>query len=166
MEHILRNAIDHGIEPADQRAAAGKDVYGRISINLKRDGSYMLLTITDDGQGIDFQAVSKQALEKGLITSEVLEQYTEEEFSELLFLPGFSTAKSVTQISGRGIGMDVVRQTIREMGGSINLRSQPGRGTQFELSIPFTLSVNRALMVHIGEDTYALPLLHLRLWFG
>ncbi len=158
IEHILRNSIDHGIENAEGRSRAHKPPIGRITFNLHREGSYMVLTITDDGAGIDFEAVRRRAVDRGLIGEAESTALSREEVAEFLFMPGFSTAQAVTQISGRGVGMDVVKSTIREMGGSINLSSELGKGTRFQLSIPFTTSVNRALMVHCGEDLYALPL--------
>ena len=158
IEHILRNAIDHGIESAEHRANANKPESGRITANVHRDGSYMVLTLADDGAGVDFEAVRKRAVERGVVDEERARTMNRDELAEILFTPGFSTTATATQISGRGVGMDVVRSTIREMGGNVTVRSEPGRGAEFSLSIPFTLSVNRALMIHIGDDTYALPL--------
>ena len=158
IEHILRNAIDHGIEDSEGRKNAGKPRSGRITVNLHRDSSYMVLTLTDDGAGIDFEAVRKRAVDQGLIDEVRARALSQEELAEFLFTTGFSTTGSVTHISGRGVGMDVVRSVIGEMGGSVTVRSEKGRGSEFRLSIPFTLSVNRALMVHVGDDTYALPL--------
>lgn len=158
IEHILRNSIDHGIENSEGRQRSHKPEIGRITFNLHREGSYMVLTISDDGAGIDFEVVRRRAIERGLVSEADSSSLTKEEIAEFLFMPGFSTAQTVTQISGRGVGMDVVKATIREMGGSVSVRSELGRGTQFQLSIPFTTSINRALMVHCGEDLYALPL--------
>lgn len=158
LEHILRNAIDHGIEDDAGRKAASKPKSGRITINLRRDGSYMVLTVTDDGAGINYSAIRDRAIKRGLVAANEADHLSHEELIEFLFDAGFSTAETLTQISGRGVGMDVVRSTLREMGGNVTLRSERGRGSEFSLSIPFTLSVNRALMIHIGEDTYALPL--------
>ena len=158
IEHILRNAIDHGIEDSEGRKNAGKPPSGRITVNLHRDSSYMVLTLTDDGAGIDFEAVRKQAVDQGLIDEVRVRALSQEELAAFLFTTGFSTTGSVTHISGRGVGMDVVRAVIGEMGGSVTVHSEKGRGSEFRLSIPFTLSVNRALMVHVGDDTYALPL--------
>jgi len=158
IEHILRNSIDHGIENSEGRQQSHKPEIGRITFNLHREGSYMVLTISDDGVGIDFEVVRRRAIERGLVSEADSSSLTKEEIAEFLFMPGFSTAQTVTQISGRGVGMDVVKATIREMGGSIGVSSELGQGTQFQLSIPFTTSINRALMVHCGEDLYALPL--------
>ena len=158
IEHILRNSIDHGIEDAEGRQKSHKPEVGRITFNLHREGSYMVLTIADDGAGIDFEVVRRRAVDRGLVSEADSTGLSKNEIAEFLFMPGFSTAQTVTQISGRGVGMDVVKATIREMGGSVSVSSELGRGTQFQLSIPFTTSVNRALMVHCGEDLYALPL--------
>ena len=158
LEHLLRNAIGHGIEDAAGRAAAGKPAVGQISLDLQRAGSTLILTIADDGTGLDFAKVRERALQRGLLTAESAESSSEEELAELLFVPGFSTATSVTQISGRGVGMDVVKSTLEEMGGSVRLTSTAGRGTQVQLTIPLTRSAGRALMVRIGEALYALPL--------
>ncbi len=158
IEHILRNAIDHGIEDAAGRAAAGKRKTGRITLNLHRQGSHMVLVLEDDGAGIDYEAIRTRAVSEGLADTRSVTAMTEDQLTELLLTPGFSTAETLTQISGRGIGMDVVRSTIGNMGGNLKVSSVAGRGSRFELSLPFTTLVNRALMVHIGEDTYALPL--------
>lgn len=158
IEHILRNSIDHGIEDAGARKRLHKPEVGRITFNLHREGSYMVLTITDDGSGIDFEAVRRRAVDRGLVDEAQSTALNKNEIAEFLFMPGFSTAQTVTQISGRGVGMDVVKSTIQEMGGSVSVSSELGKGTRFQLSIPFTTSVNRALMVHCGEDLYALPL--------
>ena len=158
IEHILRNSIDHGIEDAEGRQRSHKPDVGRITFNLHREGSYMVLTIADDGAGIDFEVVRRRAVDRGLVSEADSTSLSRGEIAKFLFMPGFSTAQTVTQISGRGVGMDVVKATIREMGGSVSVSSELGRGTQFQLSIPFTTSVNRALMVHCGEDLYALPL--------
>lgn len=158
IEHILRNSIDHGIEDSKVRKRLHKPEVGRITFNLHREGSYMVLTITDDGSGIDFEAVRRRAVDRGLIDEAQSTALNKNEIAEFLFMPGFSTAQTVTQISGRGVGMDVVKSTIQEMGGSVSVSSELGKGTRFQISIPFTTSVNRALMVHCGEDLYALPL--------
>lgn len=158
LEHIIRNSIDHGIEDASTREAAGKDRRGHIYLNIRREGSYTVMRVADDGGGINLDAVRSRAVKNGLIEESASYSLGKESLLEFLFTPGFSTASSVTQISGRGVGMDVVRSTLRDMGGNIHIETEEGKGTAFELSIPFTLSVNRALMVQSGEDTYALPM--------
>ena len=158
LEHILRNSIDHGIEPPQGRSSAGKDALGHIYLTIRREGSYTIIRVADDGAGINLDAVKSRAVKNGLIEESEISSMTKEALLELLFTPGFSTASSVTQISGRGVGMDVVRSTLRDMGGNIQIETEEGKGTAFEMSIPFTLSVNRALMVYSGDDTYALPM--------
>ena len=158
LEHVLRNAIDHGIEPEDDRAKTGKDAIGRIGIEVQRDGAQVVIKIADDGQGIDLEKVKQIAIDKGLISSAQANSMQEAEIADLIFIPGFSTAGSLTQISGRGVGMDIVRSTISQLGGTVDVGSKTGIGSTFFLRIPFTLSVNRALMVSIGDNHYALPL--------
>lgn len=158
LEHILRNAIDHGIESEADREAAGKDITGTIGLDVKRDGAHMVMRISDDGKGVDVEAVRRKAIENGLVNESKVESMDEKSLLDLIFAPGFSTARALTQISGRGVGMDVVRSKVRELGGSVEIESEAGKGTTFKLYLPFTLSVNRALMVRISEDIYALPL--------
>jgi len=156
LEHVLRNAIDHGIEPADERISAGKPVAGAISMTINREGSDVVLRISDDGRGVDKAVVAKKALEKGLLDAE--RDLSDDDLATILFSPGFSTASSVTQISGRGVGMDVVKSEIQELGGSVELQSTPGKGTTFVFRLPFTMSMNRALLVSAGGETIAVPL--------
>ena len=158
LEHILRNSIDHGIENTSTREAAGKDKRGHIYLNVRREGSYTVMRVADDGGGVDLDAVRARAVKNGLVDEAESYSLGKDSLLEFLFTPGFSTASTVTQISGRGVGMDVVRSTLRDMGGNIQIETEEGKGTAFELSIPFTLSVNRALMVRSGEDIYALPM--------
>ncbi|WP_119395889.1 response regulator [Salinibius halmophilus] len=156
LEHMLRNAIDHGIELPSNRAAQGKPEMGTITIEIAREGGDVVLNISDDGQGINTDAIRRKGIERGMIEADA--ELTQEELLQLLMTAGFSTAESVTQISGRGVGLDVVASEIRQLGGSVELYSEPQIGTNFLLRIPFTVSVNRALMVGIGEELYALPL--------
>jgi len=156
LEHMLRNAVDHGIETAEGRQSAGKDNTGRINLELGREGGEVVITLSDDGKGIDTDAVRKKAIERGLITEDA--QLSEQEIQQFIFHAGFSTAAAVTQISGRGVGMDVVASEIKQMGGSVTIDSHKGQGTRFIIRLPFTLAMNRALMVKAGEDSYAIPL--------
>ncbi|MDG1908367.1 MAG: Hpt domain-containing protein [Pseudomonadales bacterium] len=156
LEHMLRNAVDHGIEPQSDRIAANKSETGRISLRLSREGGHVVLTVSDDGGGIDVDAVKKKALERGLISS--VEQVSDQEAMQFIVGAGFSTAQKLTQISGRGVGMDVVNSEIKQLGGSLYIDSTLGVGTEFSIRIPFTVSINRALMVVIQEETYAVPL--------
>ncbi|WP_422441994.1 MULTISPECIES: Hpt domain-containing protein [unclassified Endozoicomonas] len=157
LEHLLRNAIDHGIEASvKDRLTLGKPETGNLTLAIARDGADIVIELADDGRGINLRAVHAKALEKHLITPE--DELTDQEIAQLILEPGFSTAESVTQISGRGVGLDVVNTEIRQMGGSIQIDSEPGKGTSFKLRLPFTLSVNRALMVQVADNLYALPM--------
>ncbi|WP_320819666.1 Hpt domain-containing protein [Thalassolituus sp.] len=156
LEHMVRNAVDHGIEHTEQRLQSGKDAQGSIELDIRRDGGDVVLTMRDDGKGINLEAVRRKAIERGMTTPDA--RLTEEEVMQFILQPGFSTAEVVTQISGRGVGMDVVSSEIKQMGGSVEIRSNPGIGTEFEVRLPFTVSVNRALMVRVGDDLYAVPL--------
>ena len=156
LEHMLRNAIDHGIESAEVRRAAGKPADGTIRLELSREGADILLALSDDGAGVNLEAVRNKAIERGLISVDSV--LTEQEMTQFILHAGFSTTANVTQISGRGVGMDVVGSEIKQIGGSITIDSLQGRGTRFNIRLPFTVSVNRALMVMAGEDSYAIPL--------
>ena len=156
LEHMLRNAVDHGIESGEARRAAGKPEQGTIRLNLGREGGDIVLTLSDDGGGIRLEAVKRKAIERGLMdTDSDLSDY---EILQFILEAGFSTAEKVTQISGRGVGMDVVHSEVKQLGGSMSIESLPGSGTTFTIRLPFTVSVNRALMVLSGEDLYAIPL--------
>jgi chemosensory pili system protein ChpA (sensor histidine kinase/response regulator) len=156
LEHMLRNAVDHGIEATEVRRGFGKPAKGRVDLRLSREAGDVVIEIVDDGAGIDVESVRAKAIERGLMTTDA--RLRDEEVLQFVLAPGFSTAKSVTQISGRGVGMDVVHSAVKQLGGSIAITSIPGKGTRFSVRLPFTVSVNRALMVTIGEDQYAVPL--------
>ncbi|MGK0499392.1 MAG: chemosensory pili system protein ChpA (sensor histidine kinase/response regulator) [Oceanicoccus sp.] len=156
LEHMLRNAVDHGIESADQRREAGKSSKGSVTLDLAREGGEIVLTLTDDGAGINLEAVKKKALERGLIEPGV--EISDREIMQFILQSGFSTAAEITQISGRGVGMDVVHSEIKQLGGSMDIDSAQGKGSKFTVRLPFTVSVNRALMVSVGGDSYAIPL--------
>lgn len=156
LEHMLRNAVDHGIEPPAERLDKGKPEFGRILLSLAREGSDILLRLADDGRGISLDKVRKKAVERGLMAEH--SQLSDHEVMQFILQAGFSTAESVTQISGRGVGMDVVAAEIKQLGGSMTIESRSGVGSQFTVRLPFTVSVNRALMVTLGKDTYAIPL--------
>ncbi|GAB3112972.1 response regulator [Aestuariicella hydrocarbonica] len=156
LEHMLRNAVDHGIESPQQRMAAGKPESGRIVLTLGREGGDVILRLIDDGRGINLERVRAKAIERGLMSAEA--KLTDREIMQFILHAGFSTAESVTQISGRGVGMDVVHSEIKQLGGAVSINSRWGEGTEFTVRLPFTVSVNRALMVRIGDDRYAVPL--------
>ena len=156
LEHMLRNALDHGIESTEDRRKAGKPEAGTIRLSLSREGGDVVLKMSDDGAGINDQRVLEKALSLGLVKQSA--KPTRHEILQFIMMPGFSTAQKVTQISGRGVGMDVVASEIKQMGGAIAIDSVLGEGTEFTIRLPFTVSVNRALMVNTGEDFYAIPL--------
>ncbi|HEX5361071.1 MAG TPA: Hpt domain-containing protein [Fluviicoccus sp.] len=156
LEHMLRNAVDHGMESPEDRAKAGKEMMGRITLTLSREGGEVVLTLSDDGRGINTDAVRKKAIERGLLSPDT--DISEKELLQFIFHAGLSTASQVTQVSGRGVGMDVVQSEIKQLGGVIIINSTRGQGSTFTLRLPFTVAVSRALMVRIGEDVYAIPL--------
>ncbi|MDU9407245.1 Hpt domain-containing protein [Pseudomonas sp. zfem001] len=156
LEHMLRNAVDHGIELSDVRRAAGKSETGTIRLNLGREGGDIVLTLDDDGGGIRLEAVRRKAIERGLMDAD--SDLSDHEILQFILEAGFSTAEKVTQISGRGVGMDVVHSEVKQLGGAMSIDSTLGQGTRFTIRLPFTVSVNRALMVYSGEDLYAIPL--------
>ena len=157
LTHLLRNAIDHGIEPAAERAAAGKPETGSITVEAGHRAGMLVLTVSDDGRGIDPKRLREKIVEKGLTTTAVAQALAEAELFEFLFLPGFSTAGAATEFSGRGVGLDVVQTMVREVGGSVRIASAPGTGTRFHLKLPLTLSVVRAVLVDIAGEPYAFP---------
>ena len=156
LEHMLRNAVDHGIEMPDERIAAGKNPNGRILLTLGREGGDVILRLIDDGRGINLKRVREKAVERGLMSADA--QLADQDIIQFILHAGFSTAEKVTQISGRGVGMDVVHSEIKQLGGAMFIDSNWGNGTEFTIRLPFTVSVNRALMVQIGDDLYAIPL--------
>ena len=156
LEHMLRNAVDHGIETKSERAKTSKSALGSVELSISREGGDVLVILKDDGHGIDIDAVREKAIERGLMTAD--SKLTDLEIMQFILHAGFSTAQAVTQISGRGVGMDVVNSEIKQMGGTLFINSIPGQGTEFQVRLPFTVSVNRALMVRVGDDLYAVPL--------
>jgi chemosensory pili system protein ChpA (sensor histidine kinase/response regulator) len=156
LEHMIRNSIDHGIESAEERANAGKPEVGAISIGLIREGGDILIQLSDDGRGLNVDSIRQRAIQVGLMSEG--SDLSDQEIIQFIFQPGFSTTEEVTHVSGRGVGMDVVNSQVRELGGYVQIVTRKGEGTQFSIRLPFTVSVNRALMIDIGEDRYALPL--------
>ncbi|MCE5248710.1 hybrid sensor histidine kinase/response regulator [bacterium] len=158
LTHILRNAVDHGIETPDVRAAAGKKPEGTLRIEARHMFGMLNIIIQDDGMGIDPEKLRKKVVRDGHVSDEMAKNLTRDELFEFLFLPGFTTHEKVTEVSGRGIGLDVVLSMLHSVSGSIRIESEPGRGTTFHLHLPITLSVVRALLMDIAGETYALPL--------
>jgi chemosensory pili system protein ChpA (sensor histidine kinase/response regulator) len=155
-EHMMRNAIVHGIESSEARQAAGKPASGRITIRLHREGAEMIIDVADDGAGLDVESIRSKAFEKGLLKSD--SKVTDDGIMQLILTPGFSTAEKVTQTAGRGVGMDVVANEIKQLGGSLQISSVTGQGTNFTIRLPFTLAITQALIVRTGDEVYALPL--------
>jgi len=154
--HLIRNSMDHGIEPPQARVEAGKRPVATIHLSAKHSGASVLIGVSDDGGGIDAEAVRRRAVQKGLVAADA--QLSEAETFALLFQPGFSTAKQVTDISGRGVGMDVVRQSVESLRGTIDVASRPGAGTSVTLRLPLTLAIIDGLLVAVGEACFVLPL--------
>jgi two-component system chemotaxis sensor kinase CheA len=156
--HILRNSADHGVEPPDQRAEAGKPETGTIRLIAEHQGSHVRIAIEDDGRGIDRAVIGRKAVDKGLASEDQIAAMSDDEVLQFIFAPGFSTASEVSDLSGRGVGMDVVRTNVRRMNGSIGVQSTPGRGSTIEILIPLTIAIMPALEVEVGAERYCLPL--------
>ena len=158
LNHLLRNAIDHGIELPEDRLTAGKPEVGNLRLGAAHRSGMLMITISDDGQGIDLDKLREKIIRKGLASADMVSKMTEPELMDFLFLPGFSTAKNVTEISGRGVGLDVVRNMVHEVGGVVRAVSKPGEGLTFHMELPLTLSVVRTFLVEIAGEPYAFPL--------
>ena len=156
--HMLRNAVDHGIESPREREASGKNETGRISLRAGYQGNYVLIEIIDDGKGLNPDEIKLKAVKKGLISIEQIENLTNEDALQLIFAPGFSTREEVSELSGRGVGMDVVKTNIEKVGGAVNLTSTMGEGTHFSLKIPLSMSILRGLMVESEGQHFIIPL--------
>lgn len=154
--HIIRNALDHGIETTEERRAAGKDPVGHVTLNAYQQGNSVVLDVTDDGRGIDPDRIRRVAIDRGLVGEK--EVVDHQRALELMFTPGFSTATEVSEISGRGVGLDVVKKNIQDLKGTIDVISHPGKGTTFRVSLPITLAIIQALIVESGGEKFAIPL--------
>ncbi len=155
-EHMIRNAIDHGMEPEAARARAGKPVAGRITIATAQEGSEIVIRFSDDGAGLNIDAIRTKAIERGMMSKDAT--LSEEELIQFILAPGFSTAREITHFSGRGVGMDVVHSEVKQLGGSMSVDTKHGAGTTFIIRLPLTLSIAQALMVQVGDQMYAVPL--------
>jgi len=155
LEHMLRNSVAHGLEVPDARAAAGKPEEGEIALRLRREGSEIVLEVADDGAGLDRAAIRRRAEQRGLLAAN--EEIGDAQLDQMIFASGFSTSEQVSQLAGRGVGMDVVRNEVRQLGGSVDILSERGHGATFTLRLPQTLAVTQAVFVRIGETTYAVP---------
>lgn len=158
LNHLVRNAVDHGVETPDERRAAGKPGQATITLEAVHSAGMLSIIVRDDGRGIEPETLRRKVVEKGLTSADMAVNLSETELMEFLFLPGFSTREQVTEISGRGVGLDVVHSAVQEMRGTVRATSVPGQGLQFHMQLPLTLSVVRALLVEIGGEPYAFPL--------
>ena len=156
LTHLIRNAVDHGIEKPEERLAAGKSAEGTLTLSAEHRSGRILIRIADDGRGINRERVLAKAIEKGLVAPDA--QLSKEEIDALIFAPGFSTAQTVSNISGRGVGMDVVRQNVKDLGGRITIESEQGVGTTFTLTLPLTLAISDGMVVNVGDQTLVVPL--------
>lgn len=156
--HLLRNSADHGIEMPEERKALGKPEEGKILLKAYHSGNHVFIEVEDDGAGIDRDKVLQKALEKGIVSHEESDRLTDQEIYELIFASGFSTAEKVSDISGRGVGLDVVKKTIESLGGIITVSSEPGKGTKFIIQLPLTLSIISVLLVQVQDEKYGIPL--------
>ncbi len=155
LEHLLRNAVAHGIEIPEDRLALGKPAVGQISLDVSREGGSVLITVADDGVGLDRASIRRKAIEKGILASTA--ELADADLDQFILEPGFTTAPEVTQIAGRGVGMDVVLSETKQLGGSLQLASEPGKGVRFTIQLPFTLAITDGLLVQQGEEVYAVP---------
>lgn len=156
--HLVRNSVDHGIEMPDDREAAGKPRTGTVTLSASQEGDHILLTIEDDGAGMDAEKLKSIAIGKGVIDADQAARLSNNEAYNLIFAPGFSTKEEISDISGRGVGMDVVKTKITQLNGTVNIESEKGKGTVLEIKVPLTLAILPTLMVVVGQQTFALPL--------
>ncbi len=157
LTHILRNSLDHGIETPEERVRAGKASSGRLHLRAYHEGGQVNIEINDDGAGIDLERVKQKALQRGLMGAQQVDRLSDRELTNLVFLPGFSTAEKVSNVSGRGVGMDVVKTNIEKIGGTVDVQSVRGRGTTLKIKIPLTLAIIPALVVSTGGERFAIP---------
>jgi len=156
--HMIRNAVDHGIEPPEVRTAAGKPPHGTVTLDAFHRGNSIVIQVSDDGKGLDAERIARKALEKGLVTETELEKMTRRQIYQLIWQPGLSTAEKVTEVSGRGMGMDIVLSKIEQLNGTVELDSQPGKGTCLTIKLPLTLAILPSLLVEIDGDVFAMPI--------
>jgi two-component system chemotaxis sensor kinase CheA len=156
--HLVRNAVDHGVETVEGRREAGKPEKSLVELSARQEGDHILITISDDGKGMRPEVIRNKAIEKGLITSEIANTLDESQCLELILLPGFSTKEEISAVSGRGVGMDVVKTNIEKLNGSITIQSEPGKGSTFSISLPLTLAILPVLVLRLGDQSFAVPL--------
>ncbi len=156
--HLVRNAVDHGVETVEERRAAGKPEKSQVELSARQEGDHILIVIADDGKGMRPETIRNKAIEKGLITSEIANTLDENQCLELIFLPGFSTKEEISAVSGRGVGMDVVKTNIQKLNGSIQIHSEVGKGSTISISLPLTLAILPVLVLRLGDQSFAVPL--------
>lgn len=156
--HIVRNAVGHGIEKPEERRSAGKPESGSVRLHAFHEGNQMVIEVSDDGRGIDGEAVLRRAIERGMVTAEQARHLESDEMTAVIFEPGFSTAEQVTPISGRGVGLDVVKAAVRKLKGSVSVKSMPGKGSTIRIKLPLTLAIMRSMLFRVGNNVYATPL--------
>ncbi len=156
--HLVRNAVDHGVETIEERIAAGKSEKSFVELSARQEGDHILITITDDGKGMRPEAIRNKAIEKGLITAEIANTLDENRCLELIFLPGFSTKEEISSVSGRGVGMDVVKTNIQKLNGTVNISSEAGKGSTISISLPLTLAILPVLVLRLADQSFAVPL--------
>ncbi|MCH7799928.1 MAG: chemotaxis protein CheA [Chloroflexi bacterium] len=159
--HLLRNSVDHGLETPEERRAAGKPEMGTLKLSAAHEQGHIVITVEDDGRGIDPRKIKDSAISKGLLSSEAASRLSDAEALDLIFLPGFSTVEKTTEVSGRGVGMDIVKSNIETINGFVNLDTKVGEGTKFNLRLPLTLATLQALLVNVADTTYAIPVVYL-----
>jgi len=160
--HLVRNAVDHGLETPEERKKNNKEPRGKLTIQVSRQRGQIYIEVVDDGQGVDFQAVCRVAISKGLVTAEEAAAMDEKRVLDLITMPGFSTAKTITDISGRGVGLDVVKSKIEALGGRVDFETKKGEGSRFILTLPLTLAIIKAMLVKVEEEIFAIPLMNIR----
>ncbi len=156
--HLIRNALDHGLEMPDVRVASGKNRTGTVVLSANHEGNHIIISIKDDGRGIDADRISQKAIEKGLVTEDQIAAMSQKEILDLILLPGFSTKEKATDLSGRGVGMDVVKTNIKKLNGMIEIRTELGKGSEFILKLPLTLAIIQSLLVEVENEIYSIPL--------
>ena len=158
LQHLLRNSADHGLESAEVRRERGKPETGTIRLDAYQEGNNVVIEVSDDGNGIDTEAVKSKAIERGVVTADQAETMSQKEIIDMLFMPSFSMAKEITDISGRGVGLDVVKSNIEALGGDVEVKSKLGEGSKFTVRLPLTLAIIQALMVEVRDEKYAIAL--------
>jgi two-component system chemotaxis sensor kinase CheA len=159
--HMVRNSVDHGLEPPGEREAVGKPRAGTVALAASHRGNSVVITVSDDGRGIDCERVRSKAVSRGLIGEAESRQLSARQLMAFIWHPGLSTAEKVTEISGRGVGMDIVKSRIEALNGAVDIRSEPGLGTTFVIRLPLTLAIMSVLLARVGDEFYAIPLDHL-----